>query len=161
MLIVTDAEQCLRAADWADHEARMQQLLRRHYGGVALHVRDARGDSAAKRALHAYFQGDFDAIRDVPTATNGTDFQREVWAALRRIPAGVTVSYGGLAATVGRPDAVRAVGSANGANPIAIVVPCHRVIGSDASLTGYGGGLERKRWLLAHEQRDCSGALAV
>jgi O-6-methylguanine DNA methyltransferase len=102
-----------------------------------------------------------EVIRDVPTATNGTDFQREVWAALRRIPAGVTVSYGGLAATVGRPDAVRAVGSANGANPIAIVVPCHRVIGSDASLTGYGGGLERKRWLLAHEQRDCSGALAV
>jgi methylated-DNA-[protein]-cysteine S-methyltransferase len=84
-------------------------------------------------------------------AINGTPFQRSVWSALRRIPSGRTLSYGGLATKIGRPAAVRAVGLANGANPIAIVVPCHRVIGADASLTGYGGGLERKRWLLAYE----------
>src|SRR5262249_23027417 len=84
-------------------------------------------------------------------ATRGTIFQREVWAALRRIPVGATLSYGALARELGRPRAIRAVGLANGANPIGIVVPCHRVIGSNASLTGYGGGIERKRWLLEHE----------
>ena len=83
--------------------------------------------------------------------TAGTPFQLEVWAALRTIPAGSTQSYGGLAAQIGRPNAMRAVGLANGSNPIAIVVPCHRVIGADATLTGYGGGIDRKRWLLAHE----------
>ncbi len=108
----------------------------------------------AARALADYFAGDLDAIADLPTAANGTAFQLSVWAALRQIPVGETVSYGALAARIGRPKAVRAVGLANGANPIAIVVPCHRVIGADASLTGYGGGLHRKRWLLAHE---CGG----
>ena len=91
------------------------------------------------------------ALADLPTAANGTVFQRTVWDALRRIPVGKTISYGDLAIQIGRPTATRAVGLANGANPIAIVVPCHRVIGANASLTGYGGGLERKRWLLAHE----------
>jgi methylated-DNA-[protein]-cysteine S-methyltransferase len=81
----------------------------------------------------------------------GTPFQRSVWSALRRIPAGTTTSYGALAEHIERPTAVRAVGHANGANPISVVVPCHRVIGADGSLTGYGGGLDRKRWLLAHE----------
>jgi methylated-DNA-[protein]-cysteine S-methyltransferase len=109
---------------------------------------------AAARALLAYFDGDLDAIADLPTATNGTAFQRAVWSALRRIPAGRTVSYGMLATQIGRPKAIRAVGLANGANPIAIVVPCHRVIGADTSLTGYGGGLHRKRWLLAHERGE-------
>jgi len=103
--------------------------------------------------LHSYFEGDIDAISCCRTATNGTDFQRSVWQALRQIPPGHTVSYGALAVRIGRPTAMRAVGLANGANPIAIVVPCHRVIGADASLTGYGGGLDRKRWLLAHEGR--------
>jgi methylated-DNA-[protein]-cysteine S-methyltransferase len=101
--------------------------------------------------VHAYFAGDLSAIERLAVVTGGTDFQREVWAALRRIPAGRTLSYGALATQLGRPKAVRAVGLANGANPIGIVVPCHRVIGADGSLTGYGGGLERKRWLLAHE----------
>ena len=84
-------------------------------------------------------------------ATVGTAFQRKVWAALQRIPAGETRSYGQLAAEIGEPDAARAVGLANGQNPIAIVIPCHRVIGADGSLTGFGGGLPRKRWLLTHE----------
>ena len=85
--------------------------------------------------------------------TAGTDFQREVWRALRGIPCGTTLSYGELARRIGRPNAVRAVGLANGANPIGVVVPCHRVIGSNGSLTGYGGGIERKRWLLDHERQ--------
>jgi methylated-DNA-[protein]-cysteine S-methyltransferase len=152
MLIVTDDEQRLRAVDWEDHEDRMQRLLQRHVPRGVIRLRGAPRDSPARHALDAYFEGDLDAIRDVPTAAGGTDFQREVWAALRLIPVGLTTSYGALAAALGRPAAVRAVGLANGANPIAIVVPCHRVIGAHGSLTGYGGGLDRKRWLLAHER---------
>jgi methylated-DNA-[protein]-cysteine S-methyltransferase len=152
MLIVTDDERRLRALDWEDHEHRMQALLNRHYRGGAPPLREAHARSPARRALEAYFDGELDAIRDLPTATGGTEFQRLVWAALRSIPTGETMSYGALAARLARPGASRAVGLANGANPIAIVVPCHRVIGADAALTGYGGGLERKRWLLAHER---------
>jgi len=151
MLVVNDDRGLLRALDWEDHEARMQRLLRRYYRDTTVTLREVTRKSAARRALDAYFAGELDAIGALQTATNGTPFQREVWGALRRIPTGRTLSYGGLAANIGRPAAVRAVGLANGANPIAIVVPCHRVIGANASLTGYGGGLERKRWLLAHE----------
>src|SRR6202035_4574287 len=100
-----------------------------------------------------YFDGAMDALAEINTATGGTPFQREVWKALRAIPAGVTISYGQLAVNVGQAGASRAVGAANGANPIAIVVPCHRVIGANGTLTGYGGGLERKTWLLDHERR--------
>ena len=106
-----------------------------------------------KDALARFFAGDVEAIAPLAVRTNGTDFQRRVWAALRRIPAGRTTTYGELAATIGAPAASRAVGLANGANPIAIVVPCHRVIGANGTLTGYGGGLARKRWLLDHERR--------
>jgi methylated-DNA-[protein]-cysteine S-methyltransferase len=107
--------------------------------------------SNASRALEAYFDGNLNALTDLPTATNGTEFQRTVWTALRRIPPGQTISYRTLAEEIHRPTATRAVGLANGSNPISIIVPCHRVIGSNNALTGYGGGLERKRWLLAHE----------
>lgn len=151
MLIVTDDDHRLRAVDWEDHEPRMRRLLRRHYGENAIRLREALRPSAARRALQAYFEGGLDALADLPSATNGTEFQRAVWDALRRIPPGSTLSYGALADRIGKPKAMRAVGLANGANPIAIVVPCHRVIGANASLTGYGGGLDRKRWLLAHE----------
>jgi methylated-DNA-[protein]-cysteine S-methyltransferase len=151
MLIVTDDGDRLRAAGWVDSGDRMRHWLRLQYPETAIQPGDARHDSTAKRALEAYFEGDLKAISDVPTMANGTEFQREVWAALRLIPVGFTTSYGALAAKLGRPAAVRAVGLANGANPIPIVVPCHRVIGSNGSLTGYGGGLGRKRWLLAHE----------
>jgi methylated-DNA-[protein]-cysteine S-methyltransferase len=157
MLIVTDDEQTLRVVDWEDHEDRMQRLLRRRYGENAIKLVETPGVSQARRALEAYFEGELGAIAETPVAANGTEFQAEVWAALRLIPAGSTLSYGALAARLGRPKAMRAVGLANGANPIAIFVPCHRVIGADASLTGYGGGLNRKRWLLAHE----SGALPL
>ncbi len=151
LLIVTDAEAHLRALHWEDDELRLQRRLQRHYGaGVVLHHSDGRA-SRARQALEAYFAGDLHAIDNIPVAAAGTPFQRDVWAALREIPVGKTLSYGALAAKIGRPKAVRAVGLANGANPIGIVVPCHRVIGADSSLTGYGGGLERKRWLLDHE----------
>ena len=114
-----------------------------------------RDETALKRPrvqLQAYFAGE---LRDfeLPLAAEGTPFQQRVWRALCDIPYGETISYGELARRIGQPSAARAVGLANGQNPSAIVVPCHRVIGADGSLTGYGGGLERKRWLLAHESK--------
>jgi methylated-DNA-[protein]-cysteine S-methyltransferase len=101
--------------------------------------------------LDEYFAGERRDF-DLPLAPSGTEFQTEVWMALARIPFGVTCSYGELARAIGRPSASRAVGAANGANPIAIILPCHRVIGADGTLTGYGGGLPMKRWLLDHER---------
>ena len=150
MLLVTDAEHRLRALDWEDHAPRMHRLLQRHYGD-AVQLRETTRPSEARRAVEAYFEGDLNAVITLPTATNGTDFQLMVWRALREIPAGQTLSYSALAAKIGRPAAARAVGLANGSNPIAIAVPCHRVIGANAALTGFGGGLERKHWLLRHE----------
>lgn len=155
MLLLTDERQLLRALDWDDHEDRLERLLGLHYGpGTARFETVAGSASEARRAVEAYFAGNLSALGPLRTRTGGTAFQREVWAALRAIPVGATTSYGRLAATIGRPKAVRAVGLANGSNPIALVVPCHRVIGADASLTGYGGGIERKRWLLEHEGVD-------
>jgi methylated-DNA-[protein]-cysteine S-methyltransferase len=107
--------------------------------------------AAARRQLDAYFAGKLRAF-DLPLSPRGTAFQQRVWAALLRIPYGVTRSYGQQAAAIGSPTAVRAVGLANGRNPIAIIVPCHRVIGADGGLTGYGGGIARKRLLLDLEQ---------
>lgn len=151
LLLVTDAQGALRALDFHDYEARMHRLLQRHYGDYVLD----RGAAPATitQALEAYFSGAPSALADIPVATGGTDFQRRVWQALRRIPAGRTASYGELAAAIGRLGASRAVGLANGANPVAIVVPCHRVIGANGTLTGYGGGLPRKRWLIEHERQ--------
>jgi len=151
MLVVTDENECLRALDWQDHEDRMMRLLGRHYG-PGLRLRDIPGRTVPVRALEAYYAGDLEAIARLPIAHNGTDFQRAVWDELRRIPTGSTLSYAELAVNIGRPGAARAVGLANGSNPVAIVVPCHRVIGADSSITGYGGGIDRKRWLLAHER---------
>lgn len=153
MLVLTDDARRLRAVDWQDFESRMHMLLGRQYGKGAIEVRDAASASPARQALQAYFDGDVTAIDTLEVATGGTDFQRQVWQALRSIAGGAPISYGGLAERIARPTAVRAVGLANGANPIGIVVPCHRVIGANAALTGYGGGLHRKRWLLDHEQK--------
>jgi len=151
MLVATDDAGLLRALDWENYEARMHKLLRLHYGANNVTLEASRSASVMRRSLEAYLAGELSAIDKLPVKTAGTPFQREVWTALRAIPAGRTVTYGALAVQLGRPRAVRAVGLANGANPIGVVVPCHRVIGADASLTGYGGGLERKRWLLEHE----------
>lgn len=151
MLLVTDDEGRLRGLDWEDHADRLTQLLGRYCAPDRVVLAERARPTAARHALEAYFAGDLHAVDGLPAETGGTPFQRAVWQALRRIPAGATLSYGALAAAIGKPRAVRAVGLANGANPICIVVPCHRVIGADASLTGYGGGLPRKRWLLDHE----------
>ncbi|MEX2032395.1 MAG: methylated-DNA--[protein]-cysteine S-methyltransferase, partial [Dehalococcoidia bacterium] len=151
-LVAVDADERLRAFDWADYEERLLRLMDRYYGAGNVTLTPGRLPTAIRAALDAYFEGDLDALAGLPVRTGGTEFQREVWAALRTIPASQTLSYGALAARIGRPKAVRAVGLANGSNPIGLVVPCHRVIGADGSLTGYGGGIDRKRWLLAHEQ---------
>ncbi|WP_114210822.1 methylated-DNA--[protein]-cysteine S-methyltransferase [Acidisarcina polymorpha] len=151
MLIVTDLEGYLRAVDWADYETRMNRLLRVHYGTDGLSLESTRAPNGMTDAISKYFQGDLAAIDTLPVKTGGTPFQSDVWRALRDIPCGTTVSYSNLAKEIGRPSAVRAVGSANGSNPVGVVVPCHRVIGTDGSLTGYGGGIERKLWLLNHE----------
>ena len=132
-----------------DHWPRFRRDLEKRFGTFTF-KEDLQTESAAE-ALHRYFAGDLAALDSISVDTGGTPFQQEVWRALRRIPAGTTWSYARLASEIGRPSAVRAVAAANGANPVSIVVPCHRVIGADGSLTGYGGGLERKRWLLVHE----------
>ncbi|MDP3801455.1 methylated-DNA--[protein]-cysteine S-methyltransferase [Brevundimonas sp.] len=149
VLLVTDGEGAVRALDFADYEARMTRLLRRHAPGAIL--TDGRAPPAVRRAVEAWFGGDLAALDGLTVRTGGTAFQRTVWAALRSIPAGETRTYGQLAAAIGSPKAVRAAGLANGQNPIAVIVPCHRVIGANGTLTGYAGGLERKRWLLNHE----------
>ncbi len=151
LLLVTDSDGRLRALDFEDFEERMQRLLARHYGSFALTPGPA--PAAITAALDRYFAGEIGALADVPVATGGTDFQKSVWAALRTIPAGRTQGYGALAASLGKPGAARAVGLANGLNPIGIVVPCHRVIGANGTLTGYAGGVARKQWLLEHEAR--------
>ncbi len=156
VLLVTDEAGRLRALDFSDYAPRMRRLLRLHYG--ALEPVEGAAPETLRRALSAYFGGDLSALASLAWATGGTDFQRQVWMALTTIPAGETVSYRGLAQRIGRPTAMRAVGLANGSNPVAVVVPCHRVIGADGSLTGYAGGLERKRWLLAHEQAGRAAA---
>lgn len=150
LTIISDEEERLRCIDWTDHQARAMGLLNIQYRRAIIlnGKRDAGGFSSA---LRAYFDGDIGAIDKLEVTTAGTEFQRSVWKMLRSIDRGKTLSYGELARRIGRPSAVRAVGHANGSNPISIVVPCHRVIGSNGTLTGYGGGVERKRWLLKHE----------
>jgi methylated-DNA-[protein]-cysteine S-methyltransferase len=148
-LLVTDADGALCALEWVDFEPRLRTLLRLQYGAALL--QEARAPQELKAALAGYFAGDLASLNAIRWRVAGTPFQRRVWTALRTIPAGTTISYGVLAAQLDMPRATRAVGHANGDNPISVVVPCHRVIGADGSLTGYGGGLARKRWLLRHE----------
>ena len=148
MRVVCEGE-TVCALEFVDHSDRMWKLLEKRYGEFDLvEAEDPGGVSAC---LQAYFGGASDAVRDLPVDGGGTAFQRRVWAALRSIPPGTTLSYGDLAARLGIPKAVRAVASANALNPINIVVPCHRVIGADGALRGYSGGLQRKAWLLRHE----------
>jgi methylated-DNA-[protein]-cysteine S-methyltransferase len=127
----------------------MRELLRLHYGAVELS--DQPAPAAIRTALADYFEGDLGQLLRVEWRIAGTAFQQKVWTALAKIPAGTTMSYGALAAKIDMPKAIRAVGHANGSNPISVVLPCHRLIGADGSLVKYGGGLERKRWLLRHE----------
>lgn len=126
----------------------VDQMFERWYPGEP---RNRQELPAVAVILGRYFSGEIGALDTVPVELNGTPFQKNVWQALRRIPSGTTISYAELAKRIGDPAAVRAVGTANGANPVAVIVPCHRVIGSNGRLTGYGGGLDRKQWLLEHE----------
>jgi methylated-DNA-[protein]-cysteine S-methyltransferase len=151
LMVVADGEGKLRATQWTDHESDLAVLLRRQYGETGFALEPARNPGGLTSAIASYFEGDLTAIDTIPVALVGTPFQRAVWTALRDIPCGSTTSYSALAQRIGRPSAVRAVGLANGANPVGVVVPCHRVVGADGGLVGYGGGIARKRWLLAHE----------
>lgn len=150
LTLVWDEQGALRALDFDGFEERFQRLLVTHYGKGDVTQQDV--PTEFRSALEAYFAGDFAPVEQLTVRTNGTAFQQQVWTALREIPAGTTMSYGQLAQRVGKPSASRAIGRANGSNPVGIVVPCHRVIGADGSLTGYGGGMDRKRWLLDHER---------
>jgi methylated-DNA-[protein]-cysteine S-methyltransferase len=154
-LLVTDSGGVLRALDWEDYAPRMKELLRLQIGAVVLSEAPAPKDLRA--ALTGYFKGDLDRLTAVRWRVAGTPFQQTVWHALPKIPAGTTMSYGALAAKLEAPNAMRAVGHANGSNPISVVIPCHRLIGANGSLIKYGGGLERKRWLLQHEGVDIGG----
>jgi methylated-DNA-[protein]-cysteine S-methyltransferase len=150
-IVVADGAVC--ALDFGDTHERMLSALEMRYGDVELRRR--RDPAGASRKLRAYFDGELEALDAIPAECGGTEFQQSVWSALRTIPVGATRSYADLARRIGRPRAVRAVGAANGSNPVPLIVPCHRVIGSDGTLTGYGGGLDRKRWLLHHEGAPC------
>lgn len=151
VLIVSDGTS-LCAIDFLDYEDRMRKLLSRRYAEYEL-VNQSNPQGFSDR-LRAYFQRDFTALDDLPVNPGGTEFQQRVWAALRSIPVGKTWTYGELAKHLDQPTASRAVGMANSLNPIGIVLPCHRVVGANGKLTGYAGGLLRKRWLLEHESAE-------
>jgi methylated-DNA-[protein]-cysteine S-methyltransferase len=148
ILLISDGA-ALCAVDFSGYESRMMKLLKKRYNTVEL--MDQKNPQGFSDRLRAYLAGDLSSLDQLPVSTGGTAFQQQVWHALRSIPVGTTHTYAQLAARVGKPTAYRAVGMANSQNPIAIVLPCHRVVGSNTSLTGYAGGLERKRWLLKHE----------
>jgi methylated-DNA-[protein]-cysteine S-methyltransferase len=148
IVLITHGDR-LCALDFADYEQRTLSLLSKRYQSFELvaHI-DPHGFSSQ---IRVYLAGDYASLHDIPIDPGGTDFQQLVWQELRQIPVGKTITYGELATQLGKPTAARAVGMANSLNPIAIVVPCHRVIGAGSKLTGYAGGLARKQWLLAHE----------
>jgi methylated-DNA-[protein]-cysteine S-methyltransferase len=151
-LVATPAGVCaLRFLDDDDEDgaAALARALARRFGDAT--VRPAADPAGAASRLRAYLDGDLRALDPIPVDAAGTPFQHDVWRALRALAPGATTSYGALAAAIGRPTAVRAVARANALNPVAVIVPCHRVIGKDGTLTGYAGGLIRKRWLLEHE----------
>lgn len=148
-LVMVMDSMALCALEFDAGEERMKQLLSRRFGSFVLH---GEGDPLrVGEKIEAYLAGDLHVLDEIKVNPGGTEFQQRVWSALRDIPAGTTRTYAQLAASIGRPSAYRAVGHANGRNPVSIVIPCHRLIGSDSTLTGYAGGLERKRWLLHHE----------
>jgi len=150
-ILLAAKDDLLYALDFSEYEARMKTLLRRYYGDVTLVKAD--NPYGLTTQINQYFTGNIHALDSIRTANCGTDFQQQVWQALRAIAPATTLSYAALAKQIANPKAVRAVGMANSKNPIAIVVPCHRVITSNGDIAGYAGGIERKEWLLAHEKR--------
>lgn len=159
LAIVADQKGAMRMLSFDGDGERWRKDFAQNFPGAKLvRKRDPFGHAST---LADYFAGDMEALDRIPVIFGGTPFQNKVWKALRRIPVGKTLSYGALAKKIGAPNAMRAVGLANGANPVAVVVPCHRVIGSNGSLTGFGGGLPRKKWLLEHEARHCAKAFEL
>jgi methylated-DNA-[protein]-cysteine S-methyltransferase len=153
LLLVVDEEDRLWSLAFEGRDACTERQLCARHGKGRYALGSGRAPATIRAPLDAFFAGELHAIDSIAVHTGGTEFQQRVWAALRRIPAGSTTTYSGLAHEIGHPRACRAVGLANGANPVAIIVPCHRVIGANGTLTGYGGGIGRKRWLLDHERR--------
>jgi methylated-DNA-[protein]-cysteine S-methyltransferase len=145
----------LCALEFADHRMRMHEIFAARFRELRLKPEATEQDARLARdvgaRLGAYFAGDLDALSEIAVDPGGTQFQQRVWMELRRIPPGTTCSYAELASRIGKPKAMRAVGLANSKNPVAVIIPCHRVVGADGSLTGYAGGIDRKRWLLNHE----------
>jgi methylated-DNA-[protein]-cysteine S-methyltransferase len=158
IMLAVDHDGQLRAADFADCESRLHLLLNRRLDETTYDLRPGKIPATIKTALKDYFAGDLGAIRRIPVTASGTPFQESVWNALRKVTPGQAISYSELARRLGRPQSPRAVGHANGANPFCIVIPCHRLVGANGALTGYSGGLERKRWLLDHEARHTATA---
>jgi len=154
-MLLVSSETVVLALDFADCADRMMAFLTRRFG--VMETETPAQPSPFSAVIERYFEGDLNGIDALPIDPGGTPFQRRMWTRLRQVPAGTTTTYGTLAADLGNPKASRAVGLANGSNPISIILPCHRVIGSDGSLTGYAGGLARKRWLLSHEAAAVSG----
>ncbi|MGH9763369.1 MAG: methylated-DNA--[protein]-cysteine S-methyltransferase [Blastocatellia bacterium] len=146
-IAATDTGVCL--INFVDSWDRAQPVIARRFDSIE--YMEGSDPHNARRRMRAYFEGEFAALDELPLDPGGTGFQQQVWDRVRKIPAGQTASYGAVAKDIGKPAAVRAVGAANGHNPLPLVVPCHRVIGASGELRGYGGGIERKRWLLAHE----------
>jgi len=144
-----DTDGILHSLDWVEEGRADYYSLDRYYKSTARQTKKA--PRVITKALKCYFDGDISAIEEISIALPGTQFQHDVWQALRKIPPGTTCSYKDIAIGLNNPNAVRAVGMANNANPIAIVVPCHRVIGADGKMVGYGSGVPRKEWLLKHE----------
>jgi methylated-DNA-[protein]-cysteine S-methyltransferase len=148
-LLVATLGDAVCAIAFEGGEADAERYLARRHG--AMTKVPGRVPARVRDALQGYFEGDLAAFDGIEVVARGTAFQERVWNALRKIPAGRTASYADIARWIGQPSAMRAVGLANGQNPVPIIIPCHRIIGRDGSLTGFGGGLERKAWLLRHE----------
>ena len=155
LTLAVDKDGALCMAEFSDQEERMERWLRRKPSCGRPELSGGGADIDA--AFAAYFAGDLPALDGIALRLDGTPFQNGVWKALRAIPPGRTFGYGAFAERLGRAGAARAVGHANGANPLSIVVPCHRLVGANGALTNYGGGLERKRWLLDHEAHHTGG----
>ncbi len=147
MMLASDSAMLL--LEFVDAEGRVEREISTRFAKAE--IMPTKNPFGFSRLIINYFAGDLHTIDTIPTDGGGTEFQKRVWAGLRQIPCGVTISYGELATRLGDKNAMRAVGLANGQNPISIVVPCHRVIGANGSMTGYGGGMARKEWLLRHE----------
>jgi methylated-DNA-[protein]-cysteine S-methyltransferase len=157
LVVATDQHAAIYLVEFADCQARIERWMSHYAKANPFRLAPGSIAPAIRRAFARYFDGDVVALDALAVRFVGTPFHRQVWSALRAIGPGQTLSYGEFAERLGRPRAARAVGHANGANPLSIVVPCHRLVAADGGLTKYGGGLERKRWLLDHEKRFIAG----